>query len=447
MMHARLTTFLVVAALAAAGLSACTAAAQAVSVTVMAPWTGQEPGTEGYEFRQVLAKFTADTGIEVEYQDTRAMSQVLVSNVEAGRPPDVAILSSLGDLASYSRSGQLYALDEVVSEEQRKAFPSSWLLPQNIDGVTHIYTVPIKANLKSMIWYRQPNPALAEFRTWEEFLSHSRTIAAGGVAPWCMGLGDGASSGWPATDFMEDILLSEFGPQTYQNWAAGNLAWGSKEMADTWTTWGAIATDEALTLGGRKGLILTDFFDAGRSMFKSPPGCLMEHQASFAMSFYRNFGDGSRSAPEPGDDFDFVPFPPSSNRLSDNPPVVASADFAGMFNDTPQARRLMNFLATDEGQGVWPAIPGAGAFTVNENVNPDQYQDDISTRIAKTLRDARDLCLDAADLMPATMRNAFYRAILYYLTDPTTLPSILDQLDHIRADIPEEDWLDLPCRR
>ena len=58
---------------------------------------------------------------------------------------------------------------------------------------------------------------------------------------------------------------------------------------------------------------------------------------------------------------------------------------------------------------------------------------------------AKTLCFDAADLMPATMRNAFYRAALEYLSDPSQLYTILKELDDVRRGIPREEWLDIPC--
>jgi alpha-glucoside transport system substrate-binding protein len=55
------------------------------------------------------------------------------------------------------------------------------------------------------------------------------------------------------------------------------------------------------------------------------------------------------------------------------------------------------------------------------------------------------LCFDAADLMPATMRNAFYRAVLEYLSDPTQLDQLLKELDGVRLGIPQGEWLKIPC--
>lgn len=449
----RCATFLAALAIAASGLSACSAeATPTAAVTVMGPWTGDKTDAEGYAFRQVLKAFENKTGIRAIYQDSRALTQVLMSNVQAGTPPDVALLSSVGDLARYARNGQLYPLnvrhDEVLSPAQQRSFPKPWLLPQKVDGREHIFAVPVKVNLKSMIWYPTSTVDPSKVTTWESLVTYSEEIARGGVVPWCMGLADGPNSGWPATDFLEDIMLSKFGADTYQRWAAGDEPWTSSKVKEAWEDWGVIATREDLVRGGREGAILTDFDDAGLSMFDEAPGCAMEHQASFIMGFYRNSAGGGNRTPLPGVDFDFIPFPPFTARPTSGGSVIASADFAAMFNDTPQARELMKFLATVEAQRIWPAIPGSGAFVVHDEVPADLYKDNVSERIAETLSEAPEVCLDASDLMPAMMRNALHRATLDYLADPAQLTSVLDQLERVRLGIPDRDWFDpLSCER
>ena len=156
--------------------------------------------------------------------------------------------------------------------------------------------------------------------------------------------------------------------------------------------------------------LFIDFGDAARPMFANPPGCILEHQASFMMGFYQDYQDGAGNRPRPGVDFDFFPFPASGLQNADKP-LRASTDLAGMFNDTPQARELIHYLATEKSQRIWPGIASSSAFTANKNVSPNVYGDDVSKRIAGILRSAHTLCLNAGDLMPATMRNAYQRAV------------------------------------
>ncbi len=427
----------------AIGLSACSSEGSAGQVTVLGPWIGGEGGEEG-QFGDVLEAFTAKTGIKVNYQGARALPQVLLSNVRGGTPPDVAVLANPGELAAYARNGEMYPLDEFIDQKRQEAFSRQWLLPQEKDGKQHIYTIPIKANLKSIVWFnpkRAPQPLP---QTWDGLVDYSGSIAGKGSTPWCIGLGDAPSSGWPGSDLIEDILLQTFGQALYQRWSAGDLPWISDEVAEAWTRLGKILARPTYVQGKPDAALFTDFADAARPMFATPPGCFLDHQASFIMGFYQGFKkDGSASAPQAGVDFDFFPFPGSGNQKAGRL-WEASADLAGMFNDTPQARRFMSYLASDEAQQIWPAIPGASAFTVNKNVDLRVYDDDVSRRIAEIFRSGT-LCLDAADLMPASMRNAFYRAVLEYFNDPSLLGTLLKKLEKVREGIEEKEWLTLSC--
>jgi alpha-glucoside transport system substrate-binding protein len=116
-----------------------------------------------------------------------------------------------------------------------------------------------------------------------------------------------------------------------------------------------------------------------------------------------------------------------------------------LFRDTPEAEEFMRFLATPEAQRIWPDYVHGTAFSVNRNVDPSVYGNSVSKRIAQSLTTGTQLCFDASDLMPATMTAAFYQAVLEYVSDPSRLPSLLDQLEAVRESVPSTEWLDIPC--
>lgn len=423
--------------------SSCASQEPKGSVTVLAPWIDTGPSSEGHAFQQLLAAFTDRTGIHVNYQGTRALSQVLLSSVPGGSAPDIAVLSSPGDLARYARNGKLHPLDDVLDDGQQAAYNPTWLLSHG--GVEHIYTVPIKANLKSLIWYNRTGMLESVPETWEELVAYSRSLAGSGTTPWCMGMADAPNSGWPGVDMINDIFLHRFGPEVYQQWAAGRLPWTSDQVREAWISWGEFSSDPKFVHGGPRAVLLTDFQDAGRSMFADPPRCKLEHQASFMMGFYLRYQGLPRSALKSGVDFDYFGFPTSGNqgtrRLWD-----VSIDLAGMFNDTSQARDFMRFLSTEEAQRIWPSIAGSSAFTVNKNVDSNVHgEDQISKRIADVFKSSDTLCFGAASVMPATMRNAYNRAVLEYLSDPRQLEALLRKLEQVRNGIASENWLNLPC--
>ena len=428
-MHARrrATSLLIVTILINAILTACSTPDSAGSVSVLASWTG----VEQQNFREVLDRFQRNTGVRVDYQGTRALDEALASRVQNDTSPDIAISPSLGDLHHYLSANKLQSLNDVIKNPERDAYIKQWPEVQKL-GTDSLYGVVVKASLKSIIWYDPKQRPEPEVQTWDQLVAQGAAIAKTGGRPWCMGMGSTPISGWPGTDWIQDILLHEFGTDIYQQWASGKLPWTSQQVKKAWRDWGTItATTEP------RSSLLTDWSDAGLPMFMNPPGCYFDHQPSSIVTNYQGYGGGT---PKPGEDFDFSPFPAG---VTDGAFQV-SADIAVMFHDTPQTRLLIKYLATAKAQAIWPHI-GGGAFSVNKKVNQGAYPDVISKKIAATLTNAKTLCYSASDTMPTDMRDAFYRAVLEYLSDPNQLDQILDELDKVRlVEVPGE-WLTIPC--
>ncbi|WP_018681826.1 ABC transporter substrate-binding protein [Actinokineospora enzanensis] len=420
----RLVLLLVITALLGSG--ACSA--RRATVTVLASWTGDEE----VRFRAVLDAFEHRTGIHYDYAGSRAVDQVLASQVQQGNPPDIAVLPNPGSAAAYVRSRKLTPLDGVLSPEVRAGYGPAWTVLQRI-GTDSQYAVAVKTDLKSMIWYAPKKMAEPFPQTRQQLLDLSARLTAAGRTPWCLGMGAPPASGWPGTDWIEDILLHASGPDFYRRWSGGKVAWTTPEVRDAWQTWGTLVTGQGAVRGGSRAALLTDFGDAGEGLFTDPPGCLLEHQASFALSRYRAERSSTRSVA--GQDFDYFPFPPRG--VSE-----VSADLAVMFDDTPESRALIDFLAGDEAQLI-QAGTGDNVFSPRRSL-ADQHTDVVSRGIARTLT-AESLCFDASDLMPAPMTEAFYRAVLEFLDDPARLDALLHELDGIRLAIPADQWLDIPC--
>jgi alpha-glucoside transport system substrate-binding protein len=432
------------AALAASALAVtvpagCASQDAAGTVTVLAPWTG----TEGRDFTQVLARFAKVTGIRYVYQGTSALDQVLEADLQKGTPPDVAVLARPGDLQQYAGAG-LLPLGSVLAGSDGRYGPEWRRLTEVTvpgDATARQYAVIVKVSLKSLIWYdpaalRELLPGrtgAAEMpQTWGGLVGLSRAIARRGATTWCLGMGAGTTTGYPGTDWIEDIVLHEFGAAFYQRWANGGLPWTDPRIRRAWQQFGSIVRTAS---GGPVSALLTSAGDTGPLMFTSPPGCYLDH-TSF-IGFYQEFP----GKPQPGSGFSFFPFPSMSS--SPGQAWEVGADLAGMFHDTPQSRALIRFLASDAGQAVWPSIPGTGVFSANENLGPGQepgiYSNAVTRSIASILASASSLCFDASDLMPAPLSAAFNQAVLEFLGDPgrylyppAGVDSLLRQLDQVR---------------
>jgi alpha-glucoside transport system substrate-binding protein len=400
------------------GLQGCAATQpDAGTVTVLALWSGAEQEN----FEKVLAAFEAKENIDVQYVGTRALGQVLQSEVQKGTPPDIAILPTPGEFTSYVRDGYLQPLDDII-ERQPGEYNPQWIDLESA-GTDRRYAVTVKADFKSAIWYNRARPPSALPSTFEQLKQLGMS--------WCVGMSATPDSGWPGSDWVEDILLHQSGPDAYSKWASGKAAWTDDAVVRAWTTWG-----ELLDQQNARSALLTEFNDAGRPMF-TPNGCQLDHQASFIVGTYESYDR------KPVRDFDFFPFPQVA--AGGRPAGLVSADLAGMFTRTPEAEKLMRFLASAEAQSIWPRE--GSAFSVNRKVDPSVYKDDVRKRLAERLTSDDKLCFDASDLMPATLRTTFYRAVLEYVNDHSQLDRLLRTLDTARTAAGPDEWVRQPCGR
>ncbi|MEU1805060.1 ABC transporter substrate-binding protein [Streptomyces sp. NPDC019937] len=391
------------------------------SVSVLATWTGRE----GTAFRQLLRSFTRDTGIRVDYQGTTALREVLSSEVKAGTAPDIAVLPTPGELATYADA--LQPLQKVLPGKTLAAYDGPLWKPAP-RGDKAIYGIAVKTDLKSIVWYDRDRHDPSEL-----------PLLAARDGQWCAGMGGDATSGWPGTDWVEDILLQQRGKAVYEAWATGRLDWTDPRVKQAWRTWGSL-----FGKGTARTALLTDFRAAGRKLFAARPRCALEHQGSFIRGDYpMNHRTHA--------DFDFSSgLIPDADRRTTAREV--SADFAVMFRKTSQSQQLLAYLTHADHQTAWvrkTPRDGTPPFFANSKVPLRVWKDGVARRIARTLRDSGSLCLDASDAMPTRMRLAFQRAALAYLSDVGKGPdALLTSLEKVRTDLHREHgqpWLPTVC--
>jgi len=392
------------------------------TVTVLAVWGGQELDV----FNEMVKPFEEQTGIRVQYEGSRDINAILTTRVQAGNPPDIAVLPGPGKMAEFARAGNLVNLEGVLDMEQiRKDYAEGWLEMGTVDG--KLVGMFMKVAIKGLVWY---NPRALENEGIEipsnsdQMRAISQNLANRGKNPWSIGLESGAASGWVGTDWLENIFLRMHGPERYKDWYEGRLSWTSREMKSVWETWGQIVNSPGMVYGGKQYMLSTNFGQAAAPLFYDPPQAYFHMQASFIQSFILDqFPDL-----KPGEDFNFFGFPVIEQKYSKA--IEAGGDLVGVFKDTPQARSFIRYLTTPEAQSYWTS--GTGALSANRNVSLVFYPDVLSKEAANILQKAEMVVFDASDMMPGEMNNAFWSAIMSYVENPSNLDSILSQLERVR---------------
>jgi alpha-glucoside transport system substrate-binding protein len=392
----------------------------------MATWTGAEQAS----FMAVMKPFTDSTGITISYEASRDQDALLTTRVASGNPPDLAAAPSPTLLTNFAKTNKVVALNNVVDMAALSAqYSKSWIdlgMPLN-DG--KLYEMYSWVSLKGLIWYDPKNFQAKSYNvpnSWDSLISLQDTIKSGGTTPWCIALESGAASGWPGSDWVKEIVLSQSGPTVYDAWWQGKQKWSSPEIKQAWQTWGTIlGSNDSNVYGGAKNMAATNFADGGTPMFQSPPKCYMHNQASFITSFFTS----ANASLQPVTDFNFFPMPDITAQYAGA--HVVAGDAWSMFHDTPQARKMLQYLQTADAQAIW--VKRGGKISPNNKVSLDSYPDPLSKSTAQILVATKIAKYDAGDLMPADMKNAYWAAVLQFAADQSKLNSILANLDTIQA--------------
>jgi alpha-glucoside transport system substrate-binding protein len=380
-------------------------------------------GAELDAFESVVEPFEKATGVEVQYEGTRDFAAVLQTRVDGGNPPDVVATPAIGEMAGFAEQGKLVNLRDVVGDDVLDAnFSKSLLETGSLDD--EVFGIFNSVNLGGLIWYNpQVYDGPTDPQSWDELQEWARGKAGSDIAPWCVGLESGAASGWPAADFIDEILLRQAGPEFHQRWREGEEPWTSPEVKQAFETYGGMVEDD-MVYGGTTTVLSTNFAKAANPMFTESPACYLHEQATFMGGIITD----SFPNLKPGEDLDFFPAPDFNPEF---PGVRSiSGEIVGMINETPQSTALVKYLATREA-GVLIASTGRW-LSPNKNVDPSIYRDAFLKKASEVLADSEGTYSLGNALMPQTEVDAFWKAGLDYTKDPEDLDSILETIQQAR---------------
>lgn len=378
-------------------------------LNVFGPWRGDDQQLA----ENLMAYFTAATGASVNYSSSENYEQQIVIDTEAGSPPDIAILPQPGLIQDLVSKGFVEPLGEATEGwlGENYAAGSSWVglgTYTGPDGTDRLYAFPYKIDVKSLVWYSPDNFDDAGYdvpQTMEELKALTDQIVADGGTPWCIGLGSGGATGWPATDWVEDMMLRTQAPEVYDQWVANEIPFNDPRIVAAIEEFGAFARNDDYVAGGAGAVASTDFRDSPKGLFSSPPQCYMHRQASFIPTF---FPEGT----EQGVDADFFYFPSYESKDLGNP-VLGAGTLAFITKDGDASRTFVEFLKTPIAHEIWMAQ--SGFLTPLKGVNTDLYGDATLKKMGDILLNSTTFRFDGSDLMPGGVgAGSFWTGMVDY---------------------------------
>lgn len=345
------------------------------------------------------SEFSTCTGIKVSYEGSNDFEAQLPVRVSGGNAPDFAIIPQPGLLQQMVKTGKVAKPAAQTLANENKYWNAAWKTYGTVNGT--FYAAPMSANMKSLVWYSPKAFAAAGYQvptTWADMMTLSGTIASAGKGkPWCGGIGSGTATGWPATDWLEEVVLGQFGGSVYDKWVSHELKFSSPQITAAMQTVASWMQNPAWVNGGFgdvKSIATTTFQQAGTPILTGK--CWMLQQASF---YEAQWPQGTNVGPT-GDVMAFY-LPSVSPSVPTR--VEGGGEFVTAFSSRPEVQAVQNYLSTAEWATSRIKV-ARGWVSANQGVDKSVYTDPVDQISAKYLTDPKaTFRFDGSDLMPAAV--------------------------------------------
>jgi alpha-glucoside transport system substrate-binding protein len=382
-----------------------------LKVTMFGPFTTDDE----VKFNNSMKDFEAATGIDIQYEGSKEFETTINVRVQGGSPPDIADFPQPGLMASIASSGKVQDANKMINP--------AWLKQNYNQGYLDTATVNSsngkilggifqRVNAKSLVWYPKKAFDAAGYKvptTWAELQALMDQIVKDGDTPWCIGIESGTATGWPATDWTEQMMLRTTSLDNYDKWVAGTLPFTDPIVKNAVQKWSDIWFNDKYVYGGRKQIVTTNFGDAPKPMFVDPPKCYLHNQGNFIVSFFDSIKPGMKA----GVDYDFFPLPALDPQYG--APMEFGGDLMSAFNDRPEVRAVMQFFSTFDSVKGWAAV--GGALAPQKDSDLSVYSNPMDRKVAQTLIDANAVRFDGSDLMPGAVGSgSFWKGMTDYVS-------------------------------
>ena len=373
--------------------------------------------------------FESCTGAKVVYEGSREFEAQLPVRLTAGNPPDIAYIPQPGFLKSLVTDfgDKLVPAPQAVIDNAEKYFSEDWVNYGTVDG--KLYATPLGANVKSFVWYSPGAFADANYtvpKTWDEMMTLTDPIVKDfpDAKPWCAGIESGDATGWPATDWLEDVVLRSAGVEAYDQWVSHEIPFNDPKIVKALGDVGSILKNPAFVNGGLgdvKSIATAAWNEAGNGI---PDGTCFLHRAA---NFYQASWDEGLKVAEDGDVYAF--YMPSMSESEK--PLLGGGEFVTAFSDRNEVQQFQAFLASPEWANEKAKVTGQGWISANKGLDGALLQSPIDKLSFELLTDdPYQFRFDGSDQMPGAVgTGSFWKEMTNWVATDKSDQEVLDAIE------------------
>ncbi len=392
------------------------------TIEIMLGFTGDQ-----FEaFRATVEPYAKSQGIKIKWAPTSNFNQLINTRIQGRNLPDIAMFPQPGVLKDLAAKNQLAPLDPIFDMPTLKSSMTAGTLDAGtVNG--KLYGLLVSMNVKSLVYY--PKPAFTDAgytipKSIPELLALTDKIRASGTSPWCLGIESGAATGWPATDWFEDLILHQQGVTKYNQWVSHQIKFASPEVKQAAATFSQIAFTEGDVVGGRKSIASNNYNTAANPMFKTPPGCFMYKQGNFVAA---PGGFPDSVIKDIDNKVGVFGFPPATAGGDD--PVLGGGDMAALFSpNNNAAKSILRYMSTKD-FGASDAKLG-NYISPHKDFDQSNYPNNVVRDAANVAYKATAFAFDGSDQMPGVVGSgSFWKDMTAWISGQQSEDDALKRID------------------
>jgi alpha-glucoside transport system substrate-binding protein len=373
------------------------------------------------QFQAEINKFAQANNIQVKFSPTPDFNTLISTRISGNNAPDIAIFPQPGIMKSFQKD--LAPLTDIVDKSNLDAMVPGIVEAGQIDGTQ--YALPMSLNIKSIVFYPKGPFEQAGYQaptTLDELQTLTNTVKSSGTAPWCFGIESGSATGWPATDWIENLMLIQNGPDVYNQWVQHEIPFNDATVVKAADTMNQLLLTDGNVNGGRQSIASNNFATAANPMFDNPPKCFMYRQGNF-VARSGGFPDTVLS----NLDSTVGVFPMPGLTAADKP-VLGGGDLASVFKKSDNATKLMNYMASADFGKDW--AKANGFISPRKDFDQSNYPNELTKQMATIAYDSTAFVFDGSDQMPGAVGSGtFWTEMTAWIAGQESEQQALDNIE------------------
>lgn len=366
-------------------------------------------------FNEELNLISQELGIQIQYQTYSDIETFLIENPNHGL--DLVLLPNPQGAVNLGQRGITVPIENIIEDTFLKENFSEHLLSITTSTIDNLnYGAWFRVIPNSLVWYDVSKyEALGSpvFSTYEEMINFTEENSAKDEPLWCLDIESGASTGWIATNWLEDIILHKYGPEVYDAWSQQDKLSSSDEVTLSILDIGKLIFIEDAVFGGHKRMVRKEFRNNYRNLLDDEISCAFSWSGHFA-SYY--FPDTA----EYGRDYNFFKLPSQNYKHA----MVGIGDVLAALNDNSNTINTAKLLLSVDFGKNWISKENSQYISANINSRIESIKNPMlvkETNLIKASFKQNLFRYDASELME---RRIGSDSLWYALTKYIELKSL-----------------------